>query len=272
MSRLLPPLAAAALAAASCAPMPAFDPASGRLAAAPASPLLAAEGARQFNACRKRRKASTDPAHLAQVNRVVARLGAVAPPAGGQAWEVAVFEDPKPNAFALPGGKIGVYSGLFPITRDDAGLAAVLSHEMAHVSLNHAQGKINRATAITIGALVLDAVLQTHGVASASRAAAAATWGLGSATGLMLPYSRRAETEADQLGLLLMARAGYDPREAVAMWRRFADRRQRAGKPDSPGFLRTHPLDASRIRALEDYLPVALREYRRRPGVPPARR
>ena len=134
---------------------------------------------------------------------------------------------------------------------------------MAHVTLNHAQSKLNRATGMTVGAIVLDTVLAAQGIPGATRLAAAGAYGMGASTSVLLPHSRAAEREADQLGMLYMARAGYDPAEAIAVWRRFAAWRKRGGKGTAPEFLRTHPLDEPRIRQLEEYLPVAQKEYRR---------
>jgi len=252
-----------ALLAAACAPTPAFDPATGRISSAPVSPLLQEEGARLFESYKKKRTLSTDPSDRKRVQRVVDRLAKVVPPPDGGAWEVVVFDEKKPNAFALPGGKVGVHTGIFPISRNEAGLAAVIGHEMAHVTLNHAQAKLNRATGLTVGAIVLDTVLAAQGIPGVTRLVAAGAYGMGAGTGVMLPHSRTSEREADQLGMLYMARAGYDPAEAIALWRRFAAWRKREGKATAPEFLRTHPLDEPRIRKLEKYLPVAQKEYRR---------
>lgn len=260
--RLTLTAALACLIVCSCAPTPSFDPSTGRITAAPVSPKLEENGERMFERYKKKRTVSTDPARHARVQRVVTRLARVVTPAEGKSWEVVVFEEKKPNAFALPGNKIGVHTGIFEISRNDAGMATVIAHEMAHVSLNHAQSKINRATGLTVGAVVLDTVLSAHGVPGLTRVAAAGAYGVGAGTGVMLPHSRSAERDADRLGLLYMARAGYDPREAPEVWRRFAAWREREGKKTAPEFLRTHPLDDSRIRDLEEYLPVALREYR----------
>jgi predicted Zn-dependent protease len=252
-----------ALLAAACAPTPAFDPATGRISGAPVSPLLEEKGERLFERYKKKRNVSTNPSHRKRVQRVVDRVAKVVPAPAGEKWEVVVFDEKKPNAFALPGGKIGVHTGILPIAKNDAGLATVISHEMAHVTLNHAQAKLNRASGLTVGAILLDTVLASQGVPGMTRVVAAGAYGIGAGTGMMLPYSRSSEREADQLGMLYMARAGYDPAEAIAVWRRFAAWRKREGKRTAPEFLRSHPLDDSRIRQLEKYLPVAQKEYRR---------
>ncbi|MFN7343357.1 MAG: M48 family metallopeptidase, partial [bacterium] len=140
-----------------------------------------------------------------------------------------VFEDSTPNAFCLPGGKVGVHSGLFQITQNDAGLAAVLGHEIAHVVLNHSQQRVNQATGVAIGTVLLDAVLNAKGVDKTGRAAAATGAAAAGTVGLILPYSRRAELDSDKLGTLYMARAGYDPNEAVKLWERFSAWRIKQG-------------------------------------------
>ena len=179
-------------------------------------------------------------------------------------WEFVVFEDSTPNAFALPGGKVGVHTGLFQVTRSDAGLATVIGHEIAHVVLNHSQQRVNQATGLAVGTAVLDAVLASKGVDKRNRAMAATGAAAAGTLGMMLPYSRKAEMDADKLGMLYMARAGYDPEEAIGLWQRFAAWRQSRNKGEAPEFLRTHPLDQTRIRGLRAFLPVAQREFRQR--------
>lgn len=261
MWKWLSPLAFAALLS-SCA-VSSFDPVTGQVRTTPASSNLIAKGAEQFEVMKQKKKLSTNSAHKAQVNRVAARLKRVIDIPNAQ-WEFVVFEDKTPNAFALPGGKVGVHSGLFQITRNDAGLAAVLGHEIAHVVLNHSQQRVNQATGLALGTIVLDQVLKSKGVERGGRATAATGVAAAGSLGVILPYSRRAELDADKLGAIYMARAGYNPEEAVALWRRFAAWRQKEKKGEAPEFLRTHPLDSNRIRALQEFLPVAQREYRSR--------
>ena len=256
-----PSLILAALLAASCATSPVYDPGTGQVRSSQASSQLKAQGAREFANYKSNKQISTNSAYRNQVNRVVNRLARVVETDG--TWEVVVFEDETPNAFALPGNKIGVHTGIFQVTQDDTGMATVISHEMAHVTLNHAQSKVNRATGAVLGGVVLDAVLASQGQSGGSRAAAAAGYGALATTGFLLPNSRSAETEADKLGLIYMARAGYDPRDAVDFWKRFAAYNQKSSGGQMPEFLRTHPLDTTRIRSLESYLPVALKEYQR---------
>ena len=212
----------------SCA-VSSFDPATGQVRTSPASSNLLAKGAQQFEAMKKQKKLSTNSAHKAQVNRVAARLKQVIDIPNAR-WEFVVFEDETPNAFALPGGKVGVHSGLFQITRNDAGLAAVLGHEIAHVTLNHSQQRVNQATGLAIGTIVLDQVLRNQGASNSSRAATATGVAAAGTLGVVLPYSRKAELDADKLGTIYMARAGYNPEEAVNLWRRFEAWRQNQKK------------------------------------------
>jgi len=239
-----------------------FDPSTGQIHASAPSASLQSEGSRQFEAYKRKKKISTNAAYNAQVRRVAARLKPIINMPNAH-WEFVVFEDPQPNAFALPGGKVGVNTGLFQITQNDAGLAAVLGHEISHVTLNHAQSRISNATTIALGTLILDGVLASQGVDSNTRILAATGTAAAGTVGVMLPNSRNAELEADKLGTIYMARAGYDPHEAIAMWQRFSTWRQKKGQGQSSEFLRTHPLDQNRIAALQAFMPVAMKEYRR---------
>lgn len=246
----------------SCA-VSSFDPQTGEVRTTPASSNLVAAGAKQFGEMKRKKTLSTNPGHKAQVQRVAARLKQVIEIPNAQ-WEFVVFEDETPNAFALPGGKVGVHSGLFQITQNDAGLAAVLGHEIAHVVLNHSQQRVNQATGLAIGTLVLDQVLRKKGASNSDRAMAATGAAAASTLGVVLPYSRKAEYQADKLGAIYMARAGYKPEEAVKLWERFSAWNRKQKKGEGPEFLRTHPLNSSRIQALREFLPVALRQYRPR--------
>jgi len=194
----------------------------------------------------------------AGLQRVGGRIAAVARVPHAQ-WEFVLFQDAdNANAFALPGGKVGVYSGILPIAENDAGLATVIAHEIAHVTAHHGAERMSQSLLIQLGGTALSAAL--GGNAGITRDIALQAYNLGTTVGVALPYSRAQELEADHVGLLYMARAGYDPRQAIAFWKRFADySRKRGGKP--PEFLSTHPLDDARIAALERLMPVALREY-----------
>jgi predicted Zn-dependent protease len=193
-----------------------------------------------------------------RLRRVGGRIAAVAPVPHAR-WEFVLFKDAESaNAFALPGGKVGVYTGLLPIAENDAGLATVIAHEIAHVTARHGAERMSQSLLIDVGGSVLSAALGAD--AGITRDIAVQAYNVGTTVGVSLPYSRAQELEADHLGLLYMARAGYDPRQAIAFWQRFADYgRKHGAKP--PEFLSTHPLDRRRIAELERLMPAALDEY-----------
>ncbi len=213
-----------------------------------------------FNDLKQSMKRSTNAAAVAQVQRVADRLIPHVNVPNAQ-WEVVVFDDDTPNAFALPGGKIGVHTGILPITQTDAGLAAVMGHELAHITLRHGGQRVSRQLAVQFGMTALDIGLATSQENYAQyRPQILAGLGAGASIGMILPFSRDNEYEADRIGMRYMARAGYDPREAVELWKRMkAHSDQRGGKP--PEFLSTHPADSNRIAQLERYLPEAQAQY-----------
>lgn len=257
-------LTSLALHLSSCAPTsgPAIN-SNGQINTVRSSNTLMQAGMEQFEAMKKKNRISTNSTYNAQIQRVASRLKQTINMPGAR-WEFVVFEDSTPNAFALPGGKVGVHTGLFPITKTDAGLAAVLGHEIAHVTRNHAGSRKTQATGLALGGLVLDQIAKRGGSSTADRVKLGALYGAGATVGLALPHSRRAELEADKIGAIYMAKAGYNPTEAVAMWQRFADYNRASGTSKTPEFLRTHPLDTTRINALRAYLPKAMREYNAR--------
>jgi len=174
-------------------------------------------------------------------------------------WEFVVFESKEANAFCLPGGKVGVYTGILPITQDEAGLATVLGHEVAHAVARHGGERISQAMVIEAGGNLLGA-----GLADTDPRVQAATllaYGVGTKLGAELPFSRAQESEADHIGLIYMARAGYDPEQAVKFWERFAAFNQKQGGEEI-WFLRTHPLDADRIKQLKEWIPEAKAQAR----------
>jgi predicted Zn-dependent protease len=202
---------------------------------------------------------SDDVKNAEMVRRVGQRISKVVPMRDAQ-WEFVLFEDSSPNAFALPGGKVGINTGILKITQNEAGLATVMGHEVAHAVARHGAERMSQGMLVQLGGAVLGAAL--GGESAMNRQVAQQAYGLGTQLGVMLPYSRVHELEADELGLLYMARAGYDPSEAVAFWQRFADyNRKRGGKP--PAFLSTHPVDSKRIAQLKAMLPRAMAEYER---------
>jgi metalloendopeptidase OMA1, mitochondrial len=200
-------------------------------------------------------KVSSDPVANAQVTRVAQRIIAVSEKPD-LPWEVKVIDENQANAFALPGGKIAVYTGILPITRDDAGLAAVIGHEVGHVLARHGAERVSQQmVAQGLGGALVGGVLGTDPQTSQMVA------GL-FAQGLMLPWGRKQESEADQIGLILMAKAGYDPRAARDLWVRMAEASKGGSRP--PEFLSTHPSEETRIRQIEAWLPEAMKHYRPR--------
>jgi metalloendopeptidase OMA1, mitochondrial len=194
-----------------------------------------------------------------QVNAMVQRVGSrIAKVAElPYQWEFRVIQDDKQaNAFALPGGKVAVYTGMLAITRDEAGLAAVLGHEIAHVVARHGGERLSQQMGVQTVTQVL------AGMASSNPATVqlvSAALGAGAQVGVLLPWGRAQESEADHVGLILMAKAGYDPRAALDIWKRMAE----AAKGQRPAeFLSTHPSEATRIQQIEGWLPEALTYYR----------
>lgn len=206
---------------------------------------MAAMGEEAFNQLKQENTLSRDQALTRHVNCVAdAVLSQVNT---GQNWEVALFEDDSVNAFALPGGKIGIFSGLLRAAENQHQLATVIGHEIAHVTARHSAARLSNQLATQLGVSVL---AQTTGMDPG-------LIGTGAQILLTLPYSRADETEADRLGLDYMAQAGFDPRESVTLWRNMA--REAGERP--PAFLSTHPTTQSRIRELEQQMPAAVATF-----------
>ena len=216
-------------------------------------------GITSFDKLKQDTPINKDPAINALVQRVGRRVAAVADLPGAQ-WEFVVFEVKEPNAFCLPGGKVGVNTGILPITKDEAGLATVIGHEVAHAAAHHGGERMTTAMAVQAGGDLLNSKLTTAD--PRMQAAAATAYGLATQVGLELPHSRSQESEADHIGLIYMARAGYPPQEAVAFWQRFADFNRQAGGNSTLSFLRTHPLDDTRIKDLQKWLPEAQQAFK----------
>lgn len=169
-------------------------------------------------------------------------------------WEVTVFRDDSANAFALPGGKIGVHTGLLKVAKDQDQLAAVIGHEVAHVLARHANERVSTNAVAQTG---LQAAQILAGANTPAKQQLFGLLGVGTQVGVLLPFSRAQEREADLLGLDLMARAGFDPRASVPLWQNMAS----AGGGRGPEFLSTHPSHGTRISALQARLPQALPVY-----------
>lgn len=207
----------------------------------------------------KKSKIASAPDVRDQVIRVGRRIAAAAERPDFQ-WEFTVIEDKQANAFCLPGGKIAVYTGILPITRDDAGLAAVLGHEVAHATARHGAERMSQAqaTGLLLGVTGVGLGAWTGDPALAQQITQ--LLGLGATVGVILPWGRTQESEADHLGLIYMAKAGYPPRAARDLWVRMADAAR--GRSQPPEFLSTHPSHETRIRDIEMLLPEAMKHYR----------
>jgi metalloendopeptidase OMA1, mitochondrial len=215
-------------------------------------------GLSSFNQLKKETPISRDPAINGMVQRVGKRIAAVAGKDMPDAqWEFVVFESKEANAFCLPGGKVGVYTGILPITKDEAGLATVIGHEVGHAVAHHGAERISEAMLFQTGGELLGASLSAAD--PRWQQVTLLAYGVGTKVGRELPHSRAQESEADHIGLIYLARAGYDPKAAVEFWQRFAQYNQQHGGNNSPfaGFLSTHPLDETRIRQLQQWLPEA---------------
>lgn len=172
-------------------------------------------------------------------------------------WETTVVAKNEQNAFCLPGGKIVVYEGILPVCENEAGLAVVMSHEVAHVLARHGGERMSQQSAVNGVQTAVSYALRNH--EQVKQDAWMKAYGLATTYGVVLPYSRKHESEADHIGLMLMARAGYDPAEAPKFWTRFAASNAGGAKPE---FLSTHPADSRRASDLEKLLPEALETYR----------
>jgi metalloendopeptidase OMA1, mitochondrial len=215
-------------------------------------------GLQSFNELKQTTPVSKDALANARLQQVGQRIAAVAKLPNAQ-WEFVLFESPEANAFCLPGGKVGVYTGLLPIAKDDAGLATVIGHEVAHATSHHGSERMSQQTAAQLGGQLLGATVS--GKSQTTQTLLMQAYGVAGQYGVLLPYSRKQESEADYIGLLFMARAGYDPEAAVGFWERFADYSAQHGGGGTPEFLRTHPLDQTRINDLKTAMPKAKAEY-----------
>ncbi len=218
---------------------------------------MAQMGDSAYQEIKKKTPETQDPAQRRYVQCVVQALTKVVPPPidGGQ-WTVSVFkEDKTVNAFALPGGNIGVYTGLLNVAKSQAQLAAVIGHELAHVQAQHANARMSTQYATSAGLQLAAAVAGAKGYGD--QQTVMGLLGLGAQYGVILPFSRAQESEADIIGLRYMAEAGFDPRESVDLWRNM----MASGGGNPPEFLSTHPSGDTRIGALQQKLPEAMRLY-----------
>jgi predicted Zn-dependent protease len=176
-------------------------------------------------------------------------------------WEIIVVASAVPNAFCLPGGKMMVNEGIFPVCANEAGLACVIGHEVAHAIARHGGERMSQNMAKEVVLGMVDAGIS--GQSEETRQLTQAALGMGAQVGFMLPYSRKHESEADHMGLMYMAEAGYDPAEGPRFWRRFGEMTAGAEKP--PEFLSTHPADETRAADLQELLKKARKVYEKAP-------
>lgn len=172
------------------------------------------------------------------------------------AWEFNLVKENSVNAFAMPGGKVVIYSGLLPVTQTEEALAVVVGHEIAHVIARHSSERISQQLALQYGGAIAGGLLGNSQVA---QQLGQTVFGLGAQYGVMMPYARKQEYEADEIGLIVMAMAGYDPRAAVPFWTRMAASGDGAQVPE---FLSTHPTDSKRIASIEKIMPNVMQYYK----------
>jgi metalloendopeptidase OMA1, mitochondrial len=211
-------------------------------------------GAQAYREVLEKEPITHDPRLTGPVQRIATRLEAAANRPDLR-WEVNVIQEDKTvNAFALPGGKIGVYTGIFPVAQTEAGLAIIMGHELGHVIARHGAERISQQ----LGAQLIGSALAVGFQASPYANTIMAAYGLGAQVGVLLPYSRLQESEADRIGLVLAAKAGYDGNAGVGVWQRMA---KLSGRRPPP-FLSTHPTPESRIEDIKKFLPQAMAQFR----------
>ena len=233
----------------------------------PGSSMLAMS-AQEYGTFLKENKLSANPEQTATVKRVGARIRQAVEryfaDAGLEShladyqWEFNLVEDPQVNAWCMPGGKVVVYTGILPIAKDDAGLAVVLGHEIAHAIAEHGNERMSQGLVSQMGGVALSTALSTK--SEATKQLWMSVYGVGAQYGAILPYGRLQENEADQLGLVFMTMAGYDPNAAISFWERMAAQK---GGQAPPEFLSTHPADATRIAKIKKEIPGVLEKYRK---------
>ncbi|WP_394204759.1 M48 family metallopeptidase [Shewanella waksmanii] len=201
-------------------------------------------GEASFNEMKKQQPISKDKKVTAYVECVADRITSILPDQSMQ-WEVVVFDSDQVNAFALPGGHIGVYTGLLNVAENEHQLATVMGHEVAHVLAHHSNEQVSRARMTGMGMQLADAALGMGGVNNKDLYMAAL--GLGAQVGYILPFGRDQESEADMMGVELMARAGFDPAQSMLLWQNMA----KAGGEQGPELLSTHPSHGHRIADLQ---------------------
>jgi predicted Zn-dependent protease len=250
----------------SCATVPLTERKSLRLV--PDSEIISMSY-QQYAEVLKKSKLSNDQAKVQMVKRVGERIAKAAEELLRELkmeseikdykWEFNLIEDDKViNAWCMPGGKVAVYTGILPIAQDETGLAVVMGHEIAHALAKHGNERMSEALLIQLGGASLSVALAKQ--PGAAQQIFMAAYGMGAQVGFMLPYSRLHESEADRIGLIMMAKAGYDPREAIPFWQRMNEK----GGKRPPEFLSTHPAPETRIKQIQALIPEAMKYYKER--------
>ncbi|NWF92393.1 MAG: M48 family metallopeptidase [Syntrophaceae bacterium] len=221
----------------------------------------------QYAEVLQKSKLSNDPVKVQMVKRVGERIAraceeflresGLESDIKNYKWEFNLIEDDKVvNAWCMPGGKVAVYTGILPLTQDETGLAVVMGHEVAHAMAKHGNERMSEALLVQLGGIGLSAALAKH--TGQTQQIFLGVYGVTANLGFLLPYSRLHESEADRIGLVLMAKAGYDPGEAIAFWQRM--KKKEGSKV--PEFLSTHPVPETRIEQIRAHIPEAMRHYR----------
>ena len=220
---------------------------------------LTSMASQQFERLKREKPISRNANYNAMLRRVGERIAHVAAPDMPNAqWEFVVFDDPEQvNAFAMPGGKVAVYSGIFKVAKTENDLAVVVGHEIAHVSAGHGNERVSQQLLAAGGAMALQ--LGVDDADSLDQQMLMAAYGAGTSVGLILPFSRKHESEADELGLIYAAKAGYDPRVAVGFWKRMEAQKTGFTPPE---FLSTHPSDSTRLGKINALMPEAFKIYK----------
>jgi len=217
-------------------------------------------GEQAYRETLKKARLSTDEKDIETIRRVGLRIAKAADRPDFR-WEFNLIQDDKTvNAWCLPGGKVAFYTGILPITKDETGIAVVMGHEVAHALARHGSERMSQGMIVNAGEKVASVLLA--GSSFLTQEVFGQAYGLGAELGVMLPFSRKQESEADHIGLILMAKAGYDPAEAAEFWKRMAKAMGGEGKGSSlAAFLRTHPPDEKREHQIEEWLPDVKEKY-----------
>jgi len=222
----------------------------------------------QYDQFLKENKVSTNKANTDMVKRIGGNIqnaverymkqNNLSDRLNGYKWEFNLVEDEQVNAWCMPGGKVVVYTGILPVTQDETGLAVVMGHEIAHAIAEHGNERMSQQLLQQVGAVGLMVAMKEE--PAETQALWLSVYGVGTTVGIMLPYSRTHESEADHLGLIFMAMAGYDPHAAPDFWKRMAAGKQ-GGSP--PEFLSTHPSDQTRINDITSWISEAMKYYKK---------